>query len=77
MKNEDLLAVWEQIRVLHDLIYHLGVSIEGLKRTCEEKLPGYADCRLQHEQAAFQHYASMHELVLYGIDVNIRKLKGS
>lgn len=70
MTNDDLVAVWKQIRVLHELTHRLGISVEGLQRTLDEG----SERRKYWEQTASQHYSPLHEQRLQLIDDTIQKL---
>lgn len=71
MENGDLVSIWEQIRLLHELVHRHGISIEGLQRTLDEG----PERRLHWEKMASQDYDPKHQQRLGVIDDTIEKLK--
>ncbi len=73
MANKELIAIWKQFKLVHEILYRNGVSIEALQRTLDES--GLQERRLLHEAQAFQDYASKHAELVHLIDGTIRKLE--
>lgn len=75
MKNSELIAPWEQIRILHEWYHHLAVSTEALRRLSVQT--GLFDQLTALEKAVSKETSQIHADTLRLIDDTIRKLMGA
>ncbi|HUZ45470.1 MAG TPA: hypothetical protein VMW54_02410 [Terriglobia bacterium] len=74
MADRELIAIWKQFKLVHEVLYRNGTSIEALQRALDES--GLQQQRLYHEAQASQDYAAKHAELSRLIDDTIRKLGG-
>jgi hypothetical protein len=72
MKNDDLVAIWRHIRILHESTHRLGIAVDALQKISDRA--GLCDQRLQAEKSLSQATKKAHEDLLGTIDGIIRKL---
>ncbi len=73
MAEPELVTIWKQFKLIHELLYRHGISIESLQRSLDES--GSEERRLYHEGQASQDYAPKHSELLRLIDDTIHRLE--
>ena len=82
MDNTDLIQVWKELRSIRKATFQIAMYVEGLKRTCDERLtlgsfPTFRDRRIALEQEAVKIYSQAHADQIARIDDIIRRLESA
>lgn len=75
MADQELITIWKQFRLIHELFYRSGLSVESLRRTLKKEYPELSEEIDRQETMASQDYAPKHAELLRLIDDTIRRLE--
>lgn len=77
MDKTELLAIWNELKSMRELMFQLEMQSEGILRALETANPAFKNERLTHEKAAIEFYRPSLRDGTRAIDAAIQRLESS